>query len=476
MRNAIQTHPVIEAFGIDENLLTSTLAEAMSRGADFSDLYFQTSSSNSITLEDGLVSRAGSSVDRGVGIRAVIGDQTGYAYSEVLEPEAMKEAARTAAAIAAGKSRPGPQEINLGQHAAYYDIGRGWDLVGVKEKLPILRKVEALARAANDAVERVTVRWVDVSEQVLIVTSDGNAQVDDRPMVGMIVMVTARKGDERQTGSASRFQRDDINWFTEERIQDFVNEAVEKTMILFEAGKPPAGEMPVVLRAGASGILLHEAIGHGLEADFNRKGTSIYSDKVGERVASEHVTVVDDGTLEHERGALNIDDEGNATERTVLIENGILKGYMHDRISAKQYGVAPTGSGRRESFRHTPMPRMRCTYMESGPHSFEELVASVDRGIVCDTFTNGQVQIGAGDFTFFVKNGWLIEGGKMTRPIKNVNIIGNGPEALSRIDMVADDAEIDLGGWTCGKDGQGVPVSQGIPSVLVSSLVVGGQD
>ena len=231
-----------------------------------------------------------------------------------------------------------------------------------------------------------------------------------------------------------------------------------------------------MLRSGASGILLHEAIGHGLEADFNRKGTSIYSDRIGEKVAEDFVTVVDDGTIENERGSLNVDDEGNATERTNLIEDGVLRSYLHDRISANQYGVAPTGSGRRESFRHRPMPRMRCTFMEDGPHTYDEIIASVDKGIVCETFTNGQVQIGAGDFTFFVKNGWLIEGGKLTRPIKNVNIIGNGPEALSRVTMAAADGELDAGGWTCGKDGQGVPVSQGIPSVLVSQLVVGGQN
>jgi TldD protein len=246
-------------------------------------------------------------------------------------------------------------------------------------------------------------------------------------------------------------------------------------MILFDARLPPAGEMPVVLAAGASGILLHEAIGHGLEADFNRKNVSIYADMMGRQVAPDFVTVVDDGTIDDERGALNVDDEGTPTERTVLIENGVLKNYLHDRISARQYDVPLTGSGRRESFRHVPLPRMRCTFMENGPHEYDELIAAVDRGIVCETFTNGQVQIGAGDFTFFVKNGWMIENGKITYPIKNVNIIGNGPAALKDIAMAAADLKLDTGGWTCGKDGQGVPVSQGLPSVLVKKLVVGGE-
>jgi TldD protein len=245
-------------------------------------------------------------------------------------------------------------------------------------------------------------------------------------------------------------------------------------MILFEARRPPAGEMPVVLAAGASAILLHEAIGHGMEADFNRKGTSIYSTMIDKKVAHETVTIVDSALHPHERGALNIDDEGNATEETVLVDGGVMRSYLHDRISAKHYGVESTGSGRRQSFRHVPMPRMRCTYMHSGPHTKEEIIAAVDRGIVAETFTNGQVQIGAGDFTFFVKNGWLIENGRLTTPIKDVNIIGNGPDALRDITMVGDDLEFDTGGWTCGKSGQGVPVSQGMPTALVSKLTVGG--
>jgi len=234
--------------------------------------------------------------------------------------------------------------------------------------------------------------------------------------------------------------------------------------------------MPVVLASGSSGILLHEAIGHGMEADFNRKGTSIYSDMIGKQVAEPFITIVDQATIPGERGALNYDDEGNPTGRTVLVENGILKSYLHDRISARQYGLKPTGSGRRESYKHAPMPRMSCTFMEAGPHSREEIIASVDRGILAETFTNGQVQIGAGDYTFYVKNGWMIEDGKLTAPIKDVNIIGNGPESLKRITMVANDARLDTGGWTCGKNGQGVPVSQGIPTVLVSRMTVGGEN
>jgi TldD protein len=246
-------------------------------------------------------------------------------------------------------------------------------------------------------------------------------------------------------------------------------------VILFEAVPAPAGEMPVVLAAGSSGILLHEAIGHGMEADFNRKGVSIYADKIGKPIAKSFVNIVDEGTQEGARGAINVDDEGNAAGRTSLVQDGILTTYLHDTISAKHYKVAPTGNGRRESYQYAPMPRMRSTYMLPGPHRRDEIIASVKKGIYCSNFTNGQVQIGAGDFTFYVKNGYMIEDGKLTRPIKDVNIIGNGPKVLEKVDMVSDDLSIDEGGWTCGKDGQSVPVSQGMPTVRVASITVGGQ-
>jgi len=310
----------------------------------------------------------------------------------------------------------------------------------------------------------------------MIATLDGNLITDHRPMTRATVLVTAKKGDEVQSGYSNIAAREEFGWYTEERLTKMVQEAVDRTMILFDARRPPAGEMPVILAAGASGILLHEAIGHGMEADFNRKGVSIYSDMIGKKVAEPFVTVVDQASIPRERGALNYDDEGNKAGRTVMVENGILKSYLHDQISAKQYELKPTGSGRRQSYKFAPMPRMTCTFMEDGPHTKEEIIAAVDHGIICETYTNGQVQIGAGDYTFYVKNGWLVEGGKVTAPIKDVNIIGNGPESLKRITMVANDARLDTGGWTCGKNGQSVPVSQGIPTVLVSNMTVGGEN
>jgi TldD protein len=463
-------------FEVDEALIARVLSEAMGGGGDFADLYFQHGRFASLSMEDGIVSRASTSVDRGVGIRVVVGDQTGYAYSEDLRLGPMLEAARTAASIAKGTRKHGPVSCHAVGHADLYRIDRGWEEVGVAEKLPLLRRTEELAHSLEPALEKVSIAWGDSDERVLIATSEGELSADRRPMSRLWCSVTANKGDERQSNSSNLAGRQGIDFYDEVRIDKMVNEAVDRTMILFEARRPPAGELPVVLAAGASGILLHEAVGHGLEADFNRKGTSIYSSMIGQKVAPDTVTVVDSAIHPFERGALNVDDEGNDTERTVLIEEGVLRGYLHDRISSQHYGVESTGSGRRESFRHVPMPRMRCTYMENGPNSKEEIIESVKNGIVAETFTNGQVQIGAGDFTFFVKNGWLIEDGKITAPIKDVNIIGNGPDALRDITMVAGDNKLDTGGWTCGKEGQRVPVSQGMPTVLVSKLTVGGED
>jgi len=467
-------HPFLEWFGIGTNTIHKVLAEAMSRGAGYADLYFQHSRGTSLVLEDGIVSRASTGVDQGVGIRAVAGDQVGYAFSESLELAPMLAAARIAASIASGGNAAEPQEIRSREVPDRYKVGRTWDLVGVEERLPLLRKTEAMLKRMDPAVEKVTISWSDGDERVLVATSDGTLAADRRPMGVLRINITAQKNGVRQTNNGALARRDGIEAFTDATLEKVCRETVARTLILFEARRPPAGEMPVILAAGASGILLHEAIGHGLEADFNRKGTSIYSTLLNQKVAPDFVTVVDDGTQNHDRGALNVDDEGNTAEKTVLIENGVLRSYLHDRISSSHYGVKATGSGRRESFRHVPMPRMRSTYMLGGPHGYDELVQAVQNGIIAEYFTNGQVQIGAGDYTFYVKNGWLIEGGKITAPIKEVNIIGNGPETLRQVAMAANDAKLDAGGWVCGKNGQGVPVSLGIPSVLVNKLTVGG--
>jgi TldD protein len=426
-------------------------------------------------MEDGVIGSARAHVDLGVGLRVVVGDQVGYAYTEDLGEEAMLAAARSAAAIARSGASPAPGAFTVRGPGRSYRLEVPWSDVGVETKLPLIHRVAALARAGDPAIHKVSVSWTDEDERVLIVDLEGRMVLDRRPMTRLDVDTTAVRGSSTQSNGSNLAARQGLGWYTEERLAQLAQEAVERTMVLFEARQPPAGELPVVLAAGASGILLHEAIGHGMEADFNRKNTSIYADMIGKPVAPEFVTIVDDGRLPYEAGALDVDDEGMPTERTVLVDHGVLASYLHDRISARHYGLAQsTGSGRRESFRHVPLPRMRCTTMLDGPHTREEIIASVERGIVAETFTNGQVQIGAGDFTFYIKNGWLIEGGKLTAPIRDCNIIGNGPEALRQVTMAAADSKLDTGGWTCGKDGQNVPVSQGLPTMLVQKLTVGG--
>ena len=473
---ATPDNPFMTWFGVDQAATARVMSELTASGADAADLYFQHSRTNSLTLEDGIVSNASSNIAQGVGLRVVVGEQTGYAFTEDLTQPSMLAAARTASAIASGSAVVAPQSFSPLGMGDLYTTSVPWSDVGIEQKLPILKFVEAKARAMDPAIEKVAVYWGDGDERVMVATLDGRLVTDHRPMARITVVVTARKGEEVQTGYANIAAREEFNWYSEERLLTMVKEAVERTMIQFEARRPPAGEMPVILASGASGILLHEAIGHGMEADFNRKGTSIYSDMIGKKVAEPFVTIVDQASIPRERGALNYDDEGNKAGKTVLVEDGILKSYLHDEISAKQYGLKPTGSGRRQSYKYAPMPRMSCTFMEDGPHTKEEIIAAVDHGIICETYTNGQVQIGAGDYTFYVKNGWLVENGKVTAPIKDVNIIGNGPESLKRITMVANDARLDTGGWTCGKNGQSVPVSQGIPTVLVSNMTVGGEN
>jgi TldD protein len=469
-------NPFLTWFGVDEATISQVMAELTANGADFADLYFQHQRVNFLGMEDGIVSRADSEILQGVGLRAVVGDQTGYAFTEDLTSPSMLAAARTAAAIAKGTAAVRPQAFEPKNAGGLYRTEVAWADIGVERKLPLLQRVDKQARLADPSIEKVSVYWADVDERVLIATLDGHLVTDHRPMTRLSAQVTAVRDGESQSGFSNIAAREEFSWYTDARIDRMVREAVDRTLILFEAKRPPAGEMPVILAAGASGILLHEAIGHGMEADFNRKGTSIYSDMIGKKVAEPFVTVVDQGTIPRERGALNYDDEGNECGRTVLVENGILRSYLHDSISAKHYAVAKTGSGRRQSYRFAPMPRMTCTFMEGGPHTKDEIVAAVDNGIIAETYTNGQVQIGAGDYTFYVKNGWLVEKGRITAPIKDVNIIGNGPESLQRITMVANDARLDTGGWTCGKNGQQVPVSQGIPTVLVSNMTVGGEN
>ncbi len=461
-------------FHVSEEMIRQTMAEALSKGGDYCDIYFQHSISEYIGLEDNAVNRAYSNIDMGVGIRVLKGNQTGYSFTEVITPDALKKAARTAANIANHNKEF--KQISFQEHfpANYYPIKRSWETVGVDEKIPYLQQINEKAFALDKRVVKINISFTNSTTYILFANSEGRITYDYQPMGQIAVSCIAEQSGQKEQNSFNLSGRYGIEFFTDENINRLAREAVESTVDLFEAGKPQPGEMEVVLSAGSSGILLHEAIGHGMEADFNRKEISIFADKIGKKVAEEFVTIVDDGTNPNVRGSINIDDEGNDTEKTYLVENGIMKSYLHDRLSAQHYKVKPTGSGRRESFRFAPLPRMRNTYMLPGPHKREEIIRSVKKGIIAETFTNGQVMIGGGDFTFYVKSGYLIENGKITMPIKDINIIGNGPEVLKNITMVADDFEMTEGGWTCGKEGQGVPVSMGLPTVKVSKINVGG--
>ena len=466
-----------QRFGVTEREWRQVLAEATAFGADDADLYFEHSTATAVGLSDGIVNAAHTGIDIGVGIRVVLGDQVGYAYTEDLSLPAMLEAARMAREIARTSNRPAPEAPGIRATAAnahFYPVERRWSDVDIASRIPLIRDWESRTFAQDARVEKVQVNLADTDKVVLIVRADGKVVADYRPMTRASVSCVIEDGDRRETGRYNVSARHDLSYYTADRQERLVREAVRRATDALRSVPAPAGEMPVVMAAGSSGILLHEAIGHGMEADFNRKGISIFADRIGSAIAPSEVTIVDDGTLPNARGAINTDDEGNATEKTVLVENGTLRTFLHDRISARHYGVAGTGSGRRESFRHPVLPRMRCTYMENGPHDPQAIIASVDRGLYCESFQNGQVAIGAGDFAFYVRQGYLIENGKLTQPVKDVNLIGNGPDVLATIDMVGNDMVIDEGGWTCGKDGQSVPVSQGMPTVKVGKLSIGG--
>ena len=462
-------------FGVHEGLFRSVFDRALARGASWADLYFEHSVSQSIGLMDGAVNQASTGVSLGVGVRVVCGDQTGYAYTEDLSKSAILEAASSAALIAEGEtSYHRPEGFEVRPLHSIYPIEQNWMNVSINDKVPILQKLNEDAFSADDRLIKVQVGMGHSERVVLIVESTGAIHFDRQPMTRLNMSCTAQQGDQRESNGYNLAGREGFEFITDARLHQLQSEAVKRTQFLFDAKPAPAGSLPIVLGAGASGILLHEAIGHGMEADFNRKGISVYSDRINQRIAPKGVTIIDDGTRVGDRGAINVDDEGTVGQRTVLVEDGILRTYMHDRISAQHYGVEPTGNGRRQSFRHCPVPRMRSTYMTAGEYPPEELIASVDRGIYAETFTNGQVMIGAGDFTFYIKTGYLIEDGKLTQPIKDTNIIGNGPEVLQKTDMVGSDFTFDEGGWVCGKDGQSVPVSLGMPSVRVSEITVGG--
>ena len=452
------------------------LSAALSRGGHYADIFFENTLANSLVLQDGIVSQASQTVSYGAGIRTLTGDRTGYAYTMDLSERELLKAAHSAACIADGGATTQPLALSATAPLTEnrYPILRPWTEIGVEATKDMLTALDAFARGLDPRVVKVRAAINNRTQEVRFANSLGETFLDVRPRATLIVIVVMQDGTQTEMGYASEAASMGGEFLTTERIQRVAREAVRRATIMFEAVQPEGGEMPVVMAAGASGILLHEAIGHAFEADFNRKQTSIFADKIGQMICSPDITIVDDGTQKGDSGALNFDDEGIPGQRTVLVDRGRLNSYMHDRISAAHYGVSPTGNGRRESFRHAPVPRMRSTYMLAGEATEDDVIRSVKRGIYACSFTNGQVQIGAGDFTFYMKQGYLIEDGHLTRPIRDVNIIGNGPKALADISMVASNLIVDPSGGMCGKEGQSVSVSQGLPTVLVNRLTVGG--
>ena len=465
-----------QRLGVDAAAADSVLSAALSRGGTFAELYFEHKRSGALSYEDQRVASAQSNVSQGVGIRVVEGDAVGYAYSEDLSPEAMRRAAATAAQIAHGADDAvAPIDITAASYPAdRYAAPAPTTEAPLAEKVELLRRADLAAREYDATIGWVEASLVDEEKRVLIVRSDGRLVADFQPLVRFNVSCRSDLDGERRMARWGGGGRMGMAYFEQHSPEALAQEAARQARLQQDAQDAPAGAFPVVLAAGDSGILLHEAVGHGLEADFNRKETSNYSKRIGQSVASPLVTVLDDATLNESRGSLNIDDEGNAAGRNLLIEDGVLASYMQDRISAKHFGVDPSGNGRRQSFRHIPMPRMTNTYMTAGEEDPQDLIRRVDFGIYCKAFSGGQVNISNGDFVFSVTEGYLIENGAITAPIRDVNLIGNGPDVLSKVTGVGHDLEMSDGRWTCGKDGQSVPVGVGIPTVLVSEMTVGG--
>jgi len=454
------------------------LSIALSRGGDYADLYFEYSDNASYSFEDERVKTTSRGVTLGLGVRVLKGEATGHAYCEELTDEAMAEAARTAAQIADAATNAPPVAVDIAWPVmpSYYPVATPSLWAPPEDKLELLRRADRAARKADTRVAKVTCSLAEEWKEIRLYTSDGRASRDVQPLMrfGISVVVQDPQGKKRQSGSGGGGGRFGMEYFVEHTPESHAQEAVRVALAMLDAHDAPAGEMEVVLASGDSGILLHEAVGHGLEADFNRKETSNYSGRLNQKVASELCTVVDDATLDFSRGSINVDDEGAPGQKNVLIENGVLRAYMQDALSARLTGVDPSGNGRRQSFRSVPLPRMTNTYLQPGTHDPDEIIRSVKRGVYARRFGGGQVDIQSGDFVFSLTESYLIEDGKLTAPLKGVNLIGNGPDVLTKVTEVGNDFRLSEGIWTCGKDGQSVPVGIGTPTVKIAGITVGG--
>ncbi|MGD9946099.1 MAG: metalloprotease TldD [Burkholderiaceae bacterium] len=473
---AIARSVLLEPYGLDERHLNAALAEIFRHRVDYADLYFQFTRSEGWSLEEGIVKSGSFSIDQGVGVRAVAGDKTAFAYSDVIGGEALMSAARATRTIASrgsGRVKVASALAPGAGHSLYVPddpIPR----LDAAAKVALLERIERMARARDPRITQVMAGLAAEYDVVLVARSDGRIAADVRPLVRLSLTVIAEQNGRREQGHSGGGGRFDFAYFDEARLTQYVEDAVQAALTNLEARPAPAGPMTVVLGPGWPGVLLHEAIGHGLEGDFNRKGSSVFADRIGERVASPGVTVVDDGTLADRRGSLNVDDEGNPSQRNVLIEDGVLKGYLQDTLNARLMKVPVTGNGRRESFAHLPMPRMTNTYMLNGDRDPGEIIESVERGLYAVNFGGGQVDITNGKFVFSASEAWWVENGKLQYPVKGATIIGNGPDVLTRVTMIGNDMRLDSGVGVCGKDGQSVPVGVGQPTLRVEALTVGG--
>ena len=469
---------LLEPTALGEQDLDRLMSQLMSHQVDYADIYFEYSRHESWSLEEGKVKSGSHNIDQGVGIRAISGEKTGFAYSDELVLPALEQAATTAKAIASsGGNKQLPVAWSGSSNKALYAAIDPVTTLEDQAKVALLERVEAEARKQDARVSQVMASLSSVQDVVLIAASDGTLAADIRPLVRLNVTVIVEEKGRREQGSSGGGGRFGLSVFTDtDRALQYARDAVQQALVNLQAKAPPAGMMPVVLGHGWPGILLHEAIGHGLEGDFNRKGTSAFSGRIGEKVASDLCTVVDDATIPDRRGSLTIDDEGTAGQNTVLIENGILKGYMQDKMNARLMGVAATGNGRRESYSCLPMPRMTNTYMLAGESDPEEIISSVEKGLYAINFGGGQVDITSGKFVFTASEAYMIEGGKISYPVKGATLIGSGPEVLTRVSMVGNDLELDHGVGVCGKDGQSVPVGVGQPTLKIDELTVGGTE
>lgn len=464
----------LDTFQLTPALLQRVLGRAMAKGGDFADVFCEYARDNSLVMEEGILKTALSNVEKGVGVRVVKGEKTGYAYTERLDETHLTKIADTAAAIADGNRELEAYHLQPREIANHYPVPDLATDIPLDEKIGWIVKADKLARQMSEKVVKVSVTLADSHRLLVMADSEGRLLSDTQPMLRFNVSVIAEADGERQNARYGGGGRVGFSFLTDESLHEMVKQAVDEALQLLEAKPAPAGMMPVILGPGDSGILLHEAIGHPLEADFNRKGTSAYTGRIGETVANEQCTIIDDGTVAGDRGAINVDDELNNSQKTTLIENGKLVSYMHDEMSARYFKQDSTGNGRRESYRYQPLPRMRTTYMLPGSYDPEEIIADTKRGVYCKTFKGGQVDISNGNFVFVPSEAYLVEDGKVSHPIKNFTLIGNGPDVLSRVSMVGDDFRMSAGIWTCGK-GQSVPVGVGLPTVKISEMTVGGQ-